>query len=235
VDNYSETRAIKVVNKETGELVRTISANVHGSMCYNKYNDCLLIAMNGYIYLFFNPESISDNLDVSSADVTIQYSDGYTAYCWGEDDRTLYGARMYDETPSSNDNMIIEKLILGVDSNGDYNGNISKIITYSGKIVEGIDTYHGYGRFNSNYVQDVDFDGYLYIALGTSGNNFLVVDLDDAAQSFRVVGNYCYKQYNESRNEIFLEPELVVLDEQYIFVGSRNWDLDVYSLKRFVR
>ena len=156
-------------------------------------------------------------------------------YCWGEDNRTVYAVKSYDgSTPATQTRWIFEKIILGV-TNGEYDGTYAVDKVYDGVVNEGIDTYHAKGQGNQNYIQDLDFDGYLYVAVGTSGHNFLVVDLDDHTSTFRVVGNYNHKYYDSNRVEHFLEPELVALDGCYIYCGSRSWSENIYELLKFTK
>ena len=239
VDNYkgqADSRKIVVINKETGALVKTLATDLHGSMSYNVYNNTLLASIDGNILLYKNASAIDTSIMSSDADMIINWEENEAmTYCWGEDDRTVYAVSSYDgSTPSTQTRWIFKKIILGV-ANGEYDGTYVVDKVYDGVVNEGIDTYHAKGQGNQNYIQDLDFDGYLYAAVGTSGHNFLVVDLDDHTSTFRVVGNYNHKYYDSNRVEHFLEPELVALDGCYIYCGSRSWSENIYELLKFTR
>lgn len=239
VDNYqsqADSKKIVVINKETGALVNTLATDLHGSMSYNPYNDTLLASIDGKILLYKNASVIDTSIMSSDADVVVDLEEEETlVYCWGEDDRTVYAVNSYDgSTPATQTRWIFEKIILGV-TNGEYDGTYAIDKVYDGVVNEGIDTYHAKGQGNQNYIQDLDFDGYLYVAVGTSGHNFLVVDLDDHTSTFRVVGNYNHKYYDSDRVEHYLEPELVALDGGYIYCGSRSWSENIYELLKFTR
>lgn len=238
-DNYlsqSDSKKIIVFNKNTGALVKTYITDLHGSMSYNNETDTLLVSTSGKALLFKNPDDLTTEIMSANADYEIDFEDEVTTvYCWGEDKRTIYAVNSYDgESPATQRRFVIEKRILGV-TDGDYDGTFTTEKTYTGIINEGIDTFYATSQGNANYIQDIDYDGYLYVAVGNKRHNFLVIDLDDHASTFAVVGNYIQRYYDDTYTEHNIEPELVALDGPYIYCGARNWEDSIYKLSKYIR
>ena len=159
--------------------------------------------------------------------------------CWGEDTQTIYYmdgyySDMNQLTPATSIN--IYKIQLGVGNNdlsnngygvynqvdaGEYNGTCKVIKTYTGEVANGLDTVIG----NNSYIgtcQGMEYDGYLYVGFGTAGNNFIAIELDDMSDTYRVVDNYLYHDYNDSYVEKIYEPELLALHNHKIICGSSS-------------
>ncbi len=232
-DNYNGTTAFKIVNIETGAVEATISNDFShaASIDYNANNDMLLIADGQNIYLYPHPTgnesaiNIADctTLGINSTDAVI------SSACWGEDNQTVYNAIGYDGTKVLN---VINKIILGMNS-GAYDGTYTVNKTYALDVRDGVDTT--VYRSNIDYTQGVEYDGYLYLGYGTSGHNFLVIDLDDNTGKASVVGNYMYHWMSEDRTEKVTEPQIVALNGDKIILGSRNWNDGTSLLCEFGR
>lgn len=162
--------------------------------------------------------------------------------CWGEDNQTIYfvdgvyaassGGQSVQATEYN-----IYRIQLGmgsVDLSSDggfgvfvsgvsedaYNGTCKVLKTFAGEIRNGTDVYSG--KHSLATPQGMEYDGYIYLAWGTYGHNFVVIELNDATDKYRVIFNHTYHDYSNSHVETFYEPELLALHGSKIIMGSRT-------------
>lgn len=257
-DNYLGDVHIEVINIESGATEKTILCDFnHAMLDYNINNDSIIIPgieIDGteHICIFDNVSSIVDSIQKENAILTLPI-EGYA--CWGENTQTIYtvtagsvpievgGVMQYNDQYKE---PTIKKIILGLGSNqleqgvfvsgkesNEYNGTYRIVKTYNGKIRPGID-FHVSGN-GSYYIQDVEYDGYLYMAIGTCGNIFLMLELDEHLGTYKVVGNYWWQCFDSSQEEENMESELVALNGNKIICGSRHYSNSLSSLVEFER
>lgn len=218
------TDYFQVVNLETGEVERTISHNLGhcNSLDYCEKTDTLLTvdSTTNYQTILLYPNASNAQSSIAKADcISIPVSSDVISQiascCFGQDHREILIYCGYGSTTPYN----LYKMVLGY-ANGAYDGTVTLKKTYTGVIRDNIDTYVTQGT--TGYAQDSCYDGYYYLAYGTSGHNFLIIDLDDIHNTYRVVGNYLHHEYKDDYTEYGVEPEGVFLDGSKIYCLSRQ-------------
>lgn len=217
------TDYIQVINLETGAIEKTITQNLGhcNSLDYCEKTDTL-ITMDSTTYqtilLYPNVSAIDTSIvktDCISIALNTSIVDFAGTVCFGQDEREIF---LYTGK-GSNTPFNLYRYVLGYE-NGAYTGTAIFDKLYTGIIRDNIDTYVTTGL--SHYAQDSCYDGYFYLAYGTSGHNFLVIDLDDRENTYRVVGNYLHHEYKDDRTEYGVEPEGVCLHNGKIYCLSRQ-------------
>lgn len=217
------TDYIQVINLESGAVEKTITHNLGhcNSLDYCKKTDTLItMDSNTYqtILLYPNVSAVDtsiDKTDCISIALDTSVIDFAGTVCFGQDEREIF---LYTGS-GSNTPFNLYRYVLGYE-NGVYTGTAVFDKLYTGIIRDNIDTYAttGMGR----YAQDSCYDGYFYLAYGSSGHNFLVIDLNDRENTYRVVGNYLHHEYKDDRTEYGVEPEGVCLHNGKIYCLSRQ-------------
>lgn len=170
--------------------------------------------------------------------------------CWGENDNVIYfmdGVYSHYEgkTGIVADEINITKILLGRGDNdlsadgfgtfvsgkaeNEYNGTCAIIKQFKGSmkdpmawtVISGGSPVH----LGLQTIQGMEYDGYLYIGWGTSGHNFLRIQLDDTKDTYSV--DYCYRYlYTNYKNApSYYEPELCALTSDRVFCGSTGNNL----------
>lgn len=238
-DNYVGRYWIDVINIKTGEIEKTITHTLGHLSCmdYMESIDSIITKDGDRLLIYPNISNVNTSMLVEDA-IKVELEDGKfdgSSVCFGESKDIVYAFIAF--TGSTSDSSFIDKvqnklykLQLGFDANGNYNGTYEIVGEYSGDILYNVGSE--YGRNGIMYIQGMAYDGYLYVGYGTSGHNFYVLDIDDNAGKFYVVGNYerkCYK----GMERVYPEPEVVCLHNGKIYCGSRNTEKDVSWLIEF--
>ena len=217
---------INVIDVGTGAIKRTISHNLGhcNSLDYCPDTDCIITTtangtiINPKIIIVPNVSAITDSIELSDCiQITVDPNqiDLVATICFGQDKQeawiyTGYGSvNRYD----------LYKIILEY-ANGAYTGNILTYTKYTGVIRDNIDTHVMPGT--TGYAQDCCYDGYLYLGYGTAGHNFVIIDVDDVEKTYRVVGNYLHKMYDDAHVEFGVEPEGIAMNDGKVYCSSRS-------------
>lgn len=236
-NDYNNEYTIKVIDPQDGSIVKTISHDFghNGISDYCEETDVLLVVgSDGHIYIKENASTITTSISKSGCiDIDATSLDGaeYSCGCFGENKQTIYIAVGYDLGAGMLRNKIY-KIWLGM-TNGAYDGTFTLIGTYSGYVYGGVDA--DFGTFQQNYAQSCKYDGYLYLAYGTSGHNFLLVDFDDYTMTWKPVGRIAYEYFTTDHTKKYLEPEFVAIKGEKIVCGSRHYNEGISSIVEFQR
>lgn len=227
------TQYINVINPVTGALIKTISHDFghSGVSDYCEETDTLLTCVSPRVWLVPNASQITTSISSSDCieiDLTDAGISGFSG-CFGENKQTLYLMTGYRQSDTTVVNKIY-KLWLGM-TDGEYDGTYTLLGTYDGKVLGDFDA--DFGRNEVHYAQSLAYDGYLYCAYGTSGHNFIVIDLDNNTMTWRPVGRIAYEYFTADHTKKYLEPELVTIKGNKIVCGSRHYAEGISSLVEF--
>ena len=214
-DDYAGNYTIQKVDIQTGATLKTYPHNLGHCSCldYCEKTDTLLTHNGNFVlYPNFSQALSGDSFDIANCIQIANDLPADSGWCFGEDEYTLYGFHGYDSVTHAIGN-IAYKVKLGfgdndLSANGygtytaseTYNGTAELVKTYIGEIREDHDG--NFGGSNASYAQDCKYDGYLYLCYGTDGYNCFVIDFDDRADMYHVVGNYkwVYRDYDYSEH-----------------------------------
>lgn len=250
-DGVSEPSSIIEVDLPTAES-RIVGNQQLGHCNSVDYNDdvstLITYGKNGTnqptIVLYKNPDMTS-GLRLTDSDCTIiplydasSFMNTSGALCFGEAPCFCYFVEgVYsDASQTINTNRKIYKILLGMGNNDlssggygtftsgkeddEYNGTCKIIKTYTGEVVPGV---HCFANANSLWTpQGLQYNGYLFLAYGTAGNNYLKISLDDHAGKYTAVNNYHFEVYDASGNIIPCEPELLAIKGTKLYCGVTN-------------
>ena len=234
-DDYNGNTAIQKINIQTGAVIKTYTQDFgHASLDYCESTDTLLIGKGTTIALYqdFTTALEGDSLSIDNC---IQIDCGsllsYASICFGEDEYTVYAFVGNDGSAVRHD--LCYKIQLGFGDNDlssggygtlitseSYNGTAKLLKTFSGIVREFHDGQFG-GR-SLSYVQDIKYDGYLYVGFGTYGYNCFIVDLDELSNTYKIVGNYKIKYRNSSYTDLYGEPEGIAINGSKIITTLRD-------------
>lgn len=162
---------------------------------------------------------------------------GSAAVCFGEAPNIAYFMEgVYTTGTIVNPVRNIYKILLGMGSNdlsasgygtfisgkadNEYNGTCKVIKTYTGEIIPGL---HCFSNANSLWtVQGMQFNGFLYVAYGTAGNNNLKIALNDNAGKYVVVDNLHFEVLDLDGTVIKCEPEMLAFKNGKMYCGVSN-------------
>lgn len=250
-DGHNVVGDIKVVDVEAGTYTtRTHNLGHANSVDYNPNNDYLMMyGANGKnqptIVLYHDPESKTD-LRKTDSNCTIiglynnsSFLNCSASVCWGESDCiAYYMTGVYvDGDQTIAPTREIYKLLLGMGTNNlsanggfgtyvsgkadnEYNGTAKILKTYTGEIPYLYINY-GSGTGNLDTPQGMTYDKYVYVGWGFLGHNVLKIALNDDSNTYKVVDNYFVNVLNNQGVASFYEPEMVAIDGEYMYTGSR--------------
>ena len=229
-ESETEGEVIKVIDVDDGSLVKTISHDFghNGISDYCEETDTILIAIPGDASIYLRPNASDITSSMVKADcIAIDIEDVINAAgsgicaCFGENKQTIYICKGYELSTTTNVNKIY-RIWLAMED-GEYTGEAELLDVYDGDISD-IGAYVDFGYISELLsTQSCVYDGWLYLAYGTAGHNFLVVELDDKTKTWRPVGRIVYDYKKIDGTKVYLEPEFVVKRGNKLITGSREY------------
>jgi len=248
-DGVSEPGTIDIIDLDTMENDGTGSHQLGhaNSVDYDHATDTIITyGFNGTyptIVLYQHPDfsSVLMLSDPGCVSIPLHNSggtmNGTAAVCFGESYNIAYFMEgVYTSGTTQNPMRNIYKMLLGTGSNDlsvggygtfisgksetEYNGTCKIIKKYTGEIIPGL---HCFSNGNSLWtVQGMQFNGFLFVAYGTAGNNNLKIALNDSAEKYTVVGNYHFETLGSDGNIIPCEPEMLAFKNGKMYCGVQN-------------